>query len=389
MEKVPNSKIIQVPTAKKGAEKTKRKSIDLPLLTLVLVLLTIGLVMLFSASYATAYYNEGNSFAFISRQLLWALMGVIIMFVVSRIDYRIFHRLAFIILLVTIALLVVVLFMPPIKGCRRWIFIGSIANIQPSEIAKFAVTVMFAQLATTFGEKMKTFRYGVLPFMLILGVIGVLMVLEPHLSGTIIIMCIGLSIMLVGGTKIRWFVIGGGIILAALAVVVMIPGVIEYAMSRIEFWLHPESDPLGKGFQILQSLYAIGSGGLLGLGLGNSRQKFMYLPESENDFIFAIVCEELGFVGAALIIILFALLIWRGFVIAMKAADKFGSLIAVGLTVQIGLQALLNIAVVTNTIPNTGISLPFFSYGGSSLLMLLAQMGVLLSISRSANVEKT
>lgn len=386
---MPNSKIIQVPTAKKGAEKTKRKSIDLPLLTLVLVLLTIGLVMLFSASYATAYYNEGNSFAFISRQLLWALMGVIIMFVVSRIDYRIFHRLAFIILLVTIALLVVVLFMPPIKGCRRWIFIGSIANIQPSEIAKFAVTVMFAQLATTFGEKMKTFRYGVLPFMLILGVIGVLMVLEPHLSGTIIIMCIGLSIMLVGGTKIRWFVIGGGIILAALAVVVMIPGVIEYAMSRIEFWLHPESDPLGKGFQILQSLYAIGSGGLLGLGLGNSRQKFMYLPESENDFIFAIVCEELGFVGAALIIILFALLIWRGFVIAMKAADKFGSLIAVGLTVQIGLQALLNIAVVTNTIPNTGISLPFFSYGGSSLLMLLAQMGVLLSISRSANVEKT
>ena len=385
-----NGKVIQAPINKPERRiKKKKNPIDLPLLTLVLVLLTIGLVMLFSASYATAYYNEGNSFAFISRQLLWAIMGVVVMFIVSRIDYRIFHRLAFPILLVTIALLVLVLFMPPINGCRRWIFIGSIANIQPSEIAKFAITIMFAQLATTFGEKMKTFRFGVLPFLVILGIIGALMVLEPHLSGTVIIMCIGLSIMLVGGTKIRWFAIGGIIIVAAIACAIMIPGVVEYAMSRIEFWLHPENDPLGSGFQTLQSLYAIGSGGLLGLGLGNSRQKYMYLPESENDFIFAIVCEELGFIGAAIILILFALLIWRGFVIAMKAQDKFGCLIAVGLTVQVGLQALLNVAVVTNTIPNTGISLPFFSYGGSSLLMLLAQVGVLLSISRNANIEKS
>lgn len=385
-----NGKVIQAPINKPERKiKKKKNPIDLPLLTLVLVLLTIGLVMLFSASYATAYYNEGNSFAFISRQLLWAIMGVVVMFIVSRIDYRIFHRLAFPILLVTIALLVLVLFMPPINGCRRWIFIGSIANIQPSEIAKFAITIMFAQLATTFGEKMKTFRFGVLPFLVILGIIGALMVLEPHLSGTVIIMCIGLSIMLVGGTKIRWFAIGGIIIVAAIACAIMIPGVVEYAMSRIEFWLHPENDPLGSGFQTLQSLYAIGSGGLLGLGLGNSRQKYMYLPESENDFIFAIVCEELGFIGAAIILILFALLIWRGFVIAMKAQDKFGCLIAVGLTVQVGLQALLNVAVVTNTIPNTGISLPFFSYGGSSLLMLLAQVGVLLSISRNANIEKS
>ena len=383
-------KVIQAPaTEGEIKEKKKRNPIDLPLLTLVLVLLTVGLVMLFSASYATAYYNENNSFAFISRQLLWAALGVVVMFIVSRIDYRIFHRLAFPILLVTIALLVLVLFMPPINGCRRWIFIGSFANIQPSEIAKFAVTVMFAQLASTFGEKMKTFRFGVIPFLVILGIIGALMVLEPHLSGTIIIMCIGLSIMLVGGTKIRWFAIGGILIVTAIAGAIMIPGVVEYAMSRIEFWLHPENDPLGSGFQTLQSLYAIGSGGLLGLGLGESRQKYMYLPESENDFIFAIVCEELGFVGATIILILFALLIWRGFVIAMKARDKFGCLIAVGLTVQVGLQALLNVAVVTNTIPNTGISLPFFSYGGSSLLMLLAQMGVLLSISRTANIEKS
>lgn len=383
-------KVIQAPiTETRQQTNKKRPPMDLPLLTLVLVLLTIGLVMLFSASYATAYYNEGSSFAFISRQLLWAGLGVFLMFVISKINYHIFHRLAFVILLIAIALLVLVLFMPPINGCRRWIFIGSIANIQPSEIAKFAVTVMFAQLASTFGDKMKTFRYGVLPFLAILGVVGALMVLEPHLSGTIIIMCIGLSIMLVGGTRILWFVIGGGLVVAAIVGAIMIPGVIQYAMSRIEFWLHPENDPLGSGFQTLQSLYAISSGGLLGLGLGNSRQKFMYLPESENDFIFAIVCEELGFIGAAIILILFALLIWRGFVIAMKARDKFGCLIAVGLTVQVGLQALLNVAVVTNTIPNTGISLPFFSYGGSSLLMLLAQMGVLLSISRDANIEKS
>ena len=247
-----NGKVIQAPINQPERKtKKKRNPIDLPLLTLVLVLLTVGLVMLFSASYATAYYNEGNSFAFISRQLLWAIMGVVVMFIVSRIDYRIFHRLAFPILLLTIALLVLVLFMPPINGCRRWIFIGSIANIQPSEIAKFAVTIMFAQLASTFGEKMKTFRFGVLPFLVILGIIGALMVLEPHLSGTIIIMCIGLSIMLVGGTKIRWFVIGGAIIVAAIVGAIMIPGVVQYAMSRIEFWLHPENDPLGSGFQTL------------------------------------------------------------------------------------------------------------------------------------------
>ncbi len=376
---------------KLSQEKPKKISrpMDLPLLILVLLLLVSGLIALFSASYATAYYSEGSSFHFISRQLVWAGLGVFIMLIVSHIDYRIFHRLALPIMAVSIVLLIIVLFMPEIKGCKRWIFIGSSLNIQPSEIAKFAVIIFFAQLIVVFGEeKMKTFKFGVLPFLGVLGVVGVLMVLEPHLSGTIIIMTIGLSLMLVGGTKIKWFGIGGAFIAAAVVVVILTPDLIAYAQDRIEYWIHPESDPLGAGFQTLQSLYAIGSGGLLGLGLGNSRQKYMYLPESENDFVFSIWCEELGFVGAALVIILFALLIWRGFVVAMKAKDKFGSLIAVGLTVQIGIQALLNIAVVTNTIPNTGISLPFFSYGGSSLLMLLAQMGVLLSISRHSNIEK-
>jgi cell division protein FtsW len=382
------ARVIDAP--KKVKPPKEKQPMDLPLLVLVFLLLVSGLIALFSASYATAYYNEGNSFAFISRQLLWAAIGVVFMLIISKIPYQIFHRLALPIMVLSIALLVVVLFMPPINGCRRWIFIGNVLNLQPSEIAKFAITIFFAQLIVVFGEeKMKTFRFGVLPFMITLGIVGALMVLEPHLSGTILIMCIGLAIMLVGGTRIKWFAILGGIVVAAVIVVIFTPDLIAYAKDRIDFWLHPENDPLGKGFQTLQSLYAIGSGGLLGLGLGNSRQKYMYLPESENDFVFAVWCEELGFVGAALVIILFALLIWRGFVVAMKAKDKFASLIAVGLTVQIGLQALLNIAVVTNTIPNTGISLPFFSYGGTSLFMLLAQMGVLLSISRHANIEKT
>jgi len=237
-------------------------------------------------------------------------------------------------------------------------------------------------------DRMKTFRHGILPFAGVLGVIVVLMMLEPHLSGTILILAIGSIMMIVGGANMKWFLAAAVAGIALLAVIVMIPGVIGYAASRLEYWIDPWSDPQGKGFQTIQSLYAIGSGGLMGLGIGNSRQKYLYLPEPQNDFIFSIVCEELGFVGAALIILLFALLVWRGFVIGMRCKDRFGSLVAVGLTAQVGIQAILNIMVVTNTIPNTGISLPFFSYGGTSLVMLLCQMGVVLAISRQTTLEK-
>lgn len=235
---------------------------------------------------------------------------------------------------------------------------------------------------------MKTFRYGILPFLIVLGVISGLMVLEPHLSGTILILTIGIVMMFVGGVDLKWFALGVGLLAAGIVVVVMIPGIIEYAQSRLEYWLDPFADPQGKGFQTIQSLLAIGSGGVMGLGLGNSRQKYLYIPEPQNDFVFSIVCEELGLVGASIIVILFALLVWRGYVIAIRAQDKFGTMLSVGLTTQVGLQALLNIAVVTNTIPNTGISLPFFSYGGTALMMLLAQMGVILSVSRRAALEK-
>jgi len=366
---------------------TKVGSVDLTFLILVLLLLTIGLIMLFSASYAYAYYNRGNSYTFISNQLFYAVLGSVLMMLVSTIDYKILYRLAWPAMMLTYMLLVAVLFFPKQKGARRWINLGFI-TFQPSEIAKFAIVILFAYMICRSYDRMKTFRHGILPFAGVLGVIVVLMMLEPHLSGTILILAIGSIMMIVGGANMKWFLAAAVAGIALLAVIVMIPGVIGYAASRLEYWIDPWSDPQGKGFQTIQSLYAIGSGGLMGLGIGNSRQKYLYLPEPQNDFIFSIVCEELGFVGAALIILLFALLVWRGFVIGMRCKDRFGSLVAVGLTAQVGIQAILNIMVVTNTIPNTGISLPFFSYGGTSLVMLLCQMGVVLAISRQTTLEK-
>ena len=368
--------------------KVARGSIDVTFLVLVLLLVTFGLIMLFSASYANAYYHNNDSFYYVKKQLIWVALGIVGMIAAALFDYRWFNKLALPIFAVTLLLLVIVLFMPASNGAKRWIWLPGGGSVQPSEIAKFAVVILFARLIAANQDRMKTFRYGILPFITILGMVAGLMILEPHLSGTILILSIGAIMMFIGGTDLKWFAIAIICGVVAIGVVIMIPGVIEYAASRIEHWLNPFLDPRGKGYQTIQSLYAIASGGLMGLGLGNSRQKYLYIPEPQNDFIFAIVCEELGFVGAAIIIILFALLVWRGFVIAMKARDKFGAMVAVGLTVQVGLQALLNICVVTNTIPNTGISLPFFSYGGTSLTMLLAQMGVVLSVSRRAALEK-
>ncbi|WP_312643020.1 putative lipid II flippase FtsW [Hydrogenoanaerobacterium sp.] len=368
--------------------KAAKGSIDITFLVLVLLLVTFGLIMLFSASYANAYYHNDDSFFYVKKQLVWVALGIVGLIAAALFDYRWFNKLAIPIFVFTLLLLVIVLFMPASNGARRWIWLPGGGSVQPSEIAKFAVVVVFAKLIMANQDRMKTFKYGIVPFVTILAMVAGLMILEPHLSGTILILSIGAIMMFIGGTDLKWFAVAiiGGVVV--LGIVVMIPGVIEYAASRVEHWLNPFLDPRGKGYQTIQSLYAIASGGLMGLGLGNSRQKYLYIPEPQNDFIFAIVCEELGFVGAAIIIILFALLVWRGFVIAMKARDKFGSMLAVGLTVQVGLQALLNIAVVTNTIPNTGISLPFFSYGGTSLTMLLAQMGVVLSVSRRAALEK-
>ena len=360
--------------------------IDLPYLILTLILLAVGLVMLFSASYAEGLYREGNSLHYIERQSIFAVAGIIVMFVAAKFNYHLLHRFAIPIWILTAVLLVLCYFQPAINGCRRWIFIGGF-GFQPSEIAKFAIILTFAHFMSLFQKTMHTFKHGVLPYLLLLGPICALILFETHLSCTILVGLIGLTMMFIGGTRKIWFGMGG-ILVACALVYVVISGKISYAMDRIDIWWDPFIDAQGAGFQNIQSLYAISSGGFLGLGLGNSRQKYLYIPEPQNDFIFSIVCEELGYIGAAVIIVLFALLVWRGFTIALKARDRFGSLLVIGIMLQLGLQTLLNIAVVTKTIPNTGISLPFFSYGGTSLLMLLAEMGVVLSVSRYSAVEK-
>ena len=365
---------------------------DMPFLMVVLVLVTVGLIMMFSASYANAYYLKNNSTFYISRQLVAAAIGVLAMTIASKMDYRIFRIFAFPMYILTIILLIVALFMPALNGAKRWIFIGPI-NFQPSEIAKFTVVILFATLICRYFQRMQNFLIGFVLFVVLLAPILGLMIAEPHLSGTIIIVLLGAVMMFIGGTHIALFGFGFVAVIGAVTLVMSNPDLMDlftaYAGTRIEVWQDPTTDPQGKGFQTLQSLYAIASGGIMGTGIGNSRQKYLYLPEPYNDFIFAVICEEMGFVGAVLIICLFILLIWRGFVIATRCPDKFGSLVAAGLTSQVALQTILNIAVVTNTVPNTGISLPFFSYGGTSLAMLMGEMGIILSISRVVSIEKT
>ena len=360
--------------------------LDLPFLCILLLLLSLGLLMLFSAGYAVALYRRGDAYTYIRPQLLFAALGLAAMYAASLVDYHIWHKLAWPIMGLSLLLLVIVLFMPEYNGCKRWIVLPGLGTLQPSEIAKFAVVLVFSHIISLNHDRMQGFAAGVLPFGILLGLVAVLMLLEPHLSGTLLILSIGAVLMFVGGTGLRWFALAGGLgVGAVFAAVLALPQLVPYAADRLSSWRDPFADPLGEGHQTIQSLYAIASGGVAGLGLGNSRQKYLYVPEPQNDFIFSILCEELGFVGAALIIFLFLLLLLRGITLAVRARDKFGALLVVGFVVQVVLQAILNIAVVTNTIPNTGISLPFFSSGGTSLLMLLGEMGIVLSVSRQTD----
>ena len=373
-----------------AARVKKSSAMDTPFLITVLILVVFGLIMLFSASYATALYRFGDSFHYIKDQAIFAIIGVTAMLIASKVDYHIFHRLAWPLMAISMILLVVVLFMPAYNNAHRWITIKGLGTLQPSEIAKFTIIVLFAHIISVNYAKMKTFSYGVIPFMMVLAPVVVLMLLEPHLSGTILILSIGAIMMFVGGTSLKWFGLGGGVAVGGLAAaLIAFPDLVPYAMSRIEMWQNPYLDIQGKGHQTIQSLLAIGSGGVMGLGLGNSRQKHLYVPEPQNDFIFSIICEELGFIGAMVVILLFVLLLVRGAVIAINAKDKFGAMLVVGIIAQVTVQAVLNIAVVTNTVPNTGISLPFFSYGGTSLMMLLGEMGIVLSVSRQSRLPRT
>lgn len=394
-----------------------RDVFDVPFMMFTLALLTIGLIMLLSSSYTYAYYNEGGDSAYyFKRQLVFAIVGVTLMFLVSKVNYEWYKYLAIPGLVVSLGLLVVVLFYHTNLGdFKRWIPLFAGLTIQPSEIAKVALVLFCAwsmekhhrQIIDKTPSRGKTANFlrdktnGLINpckatstlYMLFYAAVICLMcglvVLEHHLSGTILIFSIGVAMMFFGEVKLRWFVIGAVGVAVVVAFFIIFPDKLpEYAAERITAWLDKSYEPFDARWQTNQSLYAIGSGGFLGAGLGNSKQKHLYVSEPQNDFIFSIVCEELGFVGATAIIILFGLLVWRGFVIAMKARDRFGALLAMGLVFQVGLQVALNIAVVTDTVPNTGISLPFFSYGGTSLLILLVEMGIVLSVSRYSRVRK-
>lgn len=399
-------------------------SMDTMFFALVLLLVGIGLAMLYSASYPYASYRYESATYFFERQLVFAIVGIIAMLIVSRVKYEYFKLAAIPLLVVSIMLLLLVLVLPETRdGFKRWINIFGVFTFQPSEIAKLALILFCAwgmdlqykaihsrelsksergkKFNSIFADKfggifkiteatLPTWIYGGLTIVLC----GLVM-LENHLSGTILMAGIGGLMMYIGGFKRKWFVLVLVPIIVFIGVLIFYPDIMEevsflkkYAQDRIVAWLDKDFSPMDKRWQTNNALYAIGSGGFFGLGLGNSKQKFMFVSEPQNDMIFSIVCEELGFVGAVIVLALFALLIWRGVVIGLKSKTRFGSYLAMGIVFQVGLQVILNVAVATDSIPNTGISLPFFSSGGTSLLMLLFQMGMVLSVSRYSRVNK-
>lgn len=375
----------------------RNSDISLSFFAYVMILLVVGLVMMASASYAWAYSDYGDGLYYAKNQAMNAVIGFIAMIFFMKFDYHNFKKLelpllkkfniAGLMYIVVAILLVAVLIWGNTEGgsmgAKRWITIGPI-NFQPSEIAKLAIIIYFAYSMERDGKKMNSFKTGIVKYAGLLGVYVLLIALEKHISGIVLIGSIAVAMILCGGANKRQYVLlVVGFIVAVAAYVIWqnnVPG--SYVQVRIKSWRHPFDDVLNDTWQTANSLIAIGSGGLFGLGLGNSRQKYLYLPETKNDFVFPIVCEEIGFVGALAIIIVFFLLVIEGFHIAVRCKDRFGMLLAVGITTQIGIQAALNLAVVSNLVPNTGISLPFFSYGGTALIMQLVEMGIMLNISQ-------
>lgn len=380
-----------------------RGQVDIPFLMLTILLVIIGLIMLLSASYPSAYYDikgttGGDPFYYFKRQAVYAALGFAVMYLVSRLNYQGLRGLAVTILVVA-CLLMLAVKVPGLGveagGATRWLKYP--IQWQPSELGKMGLILYFAaRLSNRDQRRPLSFRrntaigrfgnwlerigfFELIPYLFVLMIMVGILAIQSHMSATIQMVVIAAAILFAGGIAVGWFIAGGITVGAALAVIIM--GT-DYMTSRITMWLNPWDDALGKGMQAIQSLLAIGSGGVTGLGLGNSKQKFLYLPEAQNDFIFAVVCEELGLIGACLILALFALLIIRGYWLALHAQDRFGSLVIVGVTTLFAFQVFANVAVVTNLFPVTGISLPFFSSGGSALIIQLAEMGLILSISR-------
>ena len=368
---------------------------DIVYMVLVLMLLTVGLVMMFSASYISAKYDFATKYDatyYIKRQLGFALVGVALMFIISRINPEILKKLTPFIFGVSLVLLVLVLINPyrldGKEDFKRWLKLGIV--FQPSDVAKLGIIMFFAWLLEKYRHQIETKWWVSLALFGLLGFLCVLIYLEKHLSCTILIMLIGIGMLFLGGVDRRWFILGFtvGILLIAVVVIFRDQLLDPYQADRIDSFIHKDYDDVDSRWQTNQSLFALGSGGFFGLGLGNSRQKYLYMPEPQNDFIFAIVGEELGFFRSVLIILLFAALVFRGFVIATKAKSMFERLLVLGISLQVGLQTILNILVVTDLMPNTGISLPFFSYGGTALVMQLVEMGMVLAVSRSGERKK-
>ena len=371
----------------KDDRRIRGATVDIPFLVLILLLLAVGLTMLYSASYAQSEYDTGyeSSTRYLQKQAVCAGIGLVAMWAFSRIPAALWYRLAWPLYGVSIMLLLSVLVIgQEVNGAKRWINIAGI-QFQPSEVAKFTMILLFARLTRNFGRRAREFRYGVLGFGLALLGILVPLALEKHLSAIMLMGMVAVVMMFVAGTHPKWLALGAA---AAVVFVVFYVSFMGYAGDRITAWLHPEADPGDTGYQILQSLYAIGSGGLFGLGLGKSKQKYLYLPFQYNDYIFAIICEELGLFGAVLIMALFSAAILRGYWIALRASDRFSTVLAAGLVTLIAVQTILNLGVVTNLLPSTGIALPFFSYGGTALAVNLGEMGVILNISRERNRVK-
>ena len=390
-----------------------RGPIDLPFLALVLLLAAVGLIMVLSASYISAMYNldpaintEGDPLYYFKRQFVFAVMGVAAMFVISKIDYQHFRWMSIFVLAASVVLMLLV-FTPLGRsggGARRWVNILGI-RFQPSEIAKIGVILYFSArlskrnsqlgppkkwsrrtLTGRWGEKLDRIGFlELVPYGVCLVVVLGVIALQKHMSAMILVIVAAASVLFVSGIRLYWFFAGGGLVAAALWFIITQT---DYMKARIEIWQDPLSDLQNGGYQPWQARIAIGSGGLLGAGLGNSRQKYLFLPEEHNDYIFAIVCEEMGMVGACVIIALFSLLIIRGYWLAIHARDRFGTLLVVGITTLTGMQVFFNIGVVTGVLPPTGISLPFFSYGGTALMIQLAEMGMVLSVSRQIAAPK-
>lgn len=364
--------------------KKRGETVDIIFLGLLLLVLAVGLTMLYSASCVQSLYDTGGatSLRYLEKQGICALLGLVAMAFISRVPAKTWMKLAWPIYWVSVGLLLLVLlFGQTVNGAKRWISIAGL-QFQPSEIAKFSLILLLARLTRRFENDAKSFRYGVLGFGTALMGILVPLALERHLSAIMLLGMVAVVMMFVAGTPGRWLLAGIG---AAVVFVIIYVSLLGYAGDRITAWFHPEADPSDTGYQILQSLYAIGSGGVFGLGFGKSKQKYLYLPFQYNDYIFAVVCEELGLAGALLIICLFACLILRGYWLALRAPDRFSTVLAAGLVTQIAVQTLLNMGVVTNLLPSTGVALPFFSYGGTALAVNLAEMGIILSVSRGRN----